>query len=224
LRPPLLLQLPVELLSAIFQAYFPAHRRDQWISKAPLLLGSIGSAWRAVAWLMPHLWSTIALTVHNGAYPRDKCTLFRDWLSRTGEQPLSLTFKHSSATSRLLNSQETQEAIWDTFDLCFTRWETVHLRMDWTLEEIGFFLTEDFPQLKTLRLSGGFSETSFLANDPKVFRSALQLREVHLSRIQDPLIAVFNLPQIPNMRLILKGTDVHTSLQVLHHRSNFVLF
>jgi hypothetical protein len=118
---------------------------------------------------MPHLWSTIALTVHNGAYPRDKCTLFRDWLSRTGEQPLSLTFKHSSATSRLFNSQETQEAIWDTFDLCPARWETVHLRMDWTLEEIGFFLTEDFPQLKTLRLSGGSSETSFLANDLKVF-------------------------------------------------------
>lgn len=215
-----ILRLPVETLSEIFMACYPLNDRDQWASNSPLLLGSICSAWRAVALSTPQLWCTISLDTHNKGYYMDNLILFREWLARTGEQPLSLALRHAPEHSSSMVPSVDKEAVREGLDLvarCSKRWENVDLYMVESFKEAGCLPPEDFPLLKTLRLA-------LQPEDFKLFHSASQLRQVRLRRFDHLVAAALSLPQNSNMRLILEGGTVNDCLEVLRHRPNLVHF
>lgn len=113
--------LPLEIIAEIFKHYvFPAP--DQPITAflpTPLFLGSICSYWRRIAWSIPSLWSSLILVfsveeeferldlydrrfLGPRCFPGDrffssvKLELFDQWLSRTGNFPLSIIFSYGS--------------------------------------------------------------------------------------------------------------------------------
>ncbi|KAF9467509.1 hypothetical protein BDZ94DRAFT_1210590 [Collybia nuda] len=222
-----ILRLPAEILSEIFMDCYPVNNREQWISDTPLLLGSICTVWRAAAWSISQLWSTISLTIHEGVYSTDKFILFRDWLARACEQPLSLSVEYSSLSisdsDSLEHSTENQQIVSDALNLITQRckqWENVDLQMYQSLQALGHSFPEEFTHLKFLRLFG----EEYRADDIKVFHSASQLREVHLHIFDSPATAALHFPQNPNMQLTLYGGTVHDCLHILRHRPNLVHF
>jgi hypothetical protein len=93
---PLTSKLPPEIVANIFTnllpvdvdaAYGVSVRRPRHHSITnPLSLGAVCTAWRAIAWSTPQLWTSISLCLTYITEPR--CTILRDWLSRSGELPL----------------------------------------------------------------------------------------------------------------------------------------
>jgi hypothetical protein len=93
-------RLPIELVSEIFMYLRPlpmtvAYHLDIEVPddvaksmKAPLLLGAVCRAWRAFAWSIPRLWSTISVNVYNGN--EEVPGIIRQWLGRSGQLPLCI--------------------------------------------------------------------------------------------------------------------------------------
>ena len=94
-----ILQFPPEIISHIFYltlshfSIFPFHMGDYYSlfekhKTTPFTLGAVCRYWRAVTWSTPILWS--AMLVRFFAFDNNKSTLVKDWLSRSGQLPLSI--------------------------------------------------------------------------------------------------------------------------------------
>ncbi|KAF9484098.1 hypothetical protein BDN70DRAFT_952969 [Pholiota conissans] len=97
---PLATKLPAEVVSTIFTNFapitvsrdygIPVNRPEDMHSgmerTTPLLLAAVCTAWRALAWSTPQLWSTISVDIScvNGAV----VDILREWLNRSGDLPL----------------------------------------------------------------------------------------------------------------------------------------
>ncbi|KAJ3494043.1 hypothetical protein NLJ89_g10892 [Agrocybe chaxingu] len=94
---PIVNHLPPELIQRIFSLY--AHSDDDdtsaYIQKekfVPLVLGAICKTWREIAWNTPDLWTRLSFSVDSNIKKnmvREREMSFQ-WLSRTGDLPLSL--------------------------------------------------------------------------------------------------------------------------------------
>ncbi|PPQ65706.1 hypothetical protein CVT26_000323 [Gymnopilus dilepis] len=76
-------RVPVEVASAIFRFYTAGNYN-------PLTLGSICQNWRRIAWSTLSLWTCMTIT-RNKDVPDVVVQLAREWLSRSGKLPLSIT-------------------------------------------------------------------------------------------------------------------------------------
>ncbi|KAJ6585447.1 hypothetical protein B0H19DRAFT_1109701 [Mycena capillaripes] len=90
-------QLPLDIMREIFIACIPTDQNPIMSAQtAPLLLGHICSAWRAIAFSTPRLWSSIHVAEPHKKLPQhihDECLqLVKAWLTRSGALPLSISF------------------------------------------------------------------------------------------------------------------------------------
>lgn len=148
--PPLIHQLPLELLSKIFIHCLPHgdfHRPDK--HQAPLLLAQVSTFWRKVSLNTPRLWASLEIfTKRQSTDGRTSSRLLVDfnrlWLSRSREYPLSLSL------------QDNCVPITEYFVLDTIRSHSNHLRhlkMTVPTDDCPFF-PEDayFPALETFEM------------------------------------------------------------------------
>ncbi|KAF8185720.1 hypothetical protein BJ912DRAFT_480381 [Pholiota molesta] len=101
-------RLPIELVSNIFMYLQPlpidpaycvdmsdpddvaTNIKNMRDIRNPLVLGAVCRAWRALAWSIRQLWTTVSVDVFN--YNENAPEMVRQWLSRSGQLPLSIYF------------------------------------------------------------------------------------------------------------------------------------
>ncbi|KAJ7757087.1 hypothetical protein B0H16DRAFT_1885795 [Mycena metata] len=118
------LTLPPEITAEFFLWCLPAFSGGtEWnqvraMDEAPMLLSHVCSAWRDIAFSTPALWANIKLEVLRPHSP----DLFRAWIARTGDCPLSVHLYHFGWT-RKMHSQ----AIFETLVDCASRIQCLEL-------------------------------------------------------------------------------------------------
>ncbi|CAK5266525.1 unnamed protein product [Mycena citricolor] len=105
---PPVVRMPDDVIREIFLACMPEDRNCAMrASEAPLLLGRVCSAWRSIAYSTPRLWSKLHVDAPRTPGPLGtrgrwevyrrkwavRADVIRTWLGRSGEVPLSLSFK-----------------------------------------------------------------------------------------------------------------------------------
>jgi len=99
LHDPLFHNLPLEIVTQIFTCYVDQSTTPFFIgdwqeldselpSYAPLILGGVSKAWREAVWATPPLWSSLHIRIKS--HTRPSVQLIREWLSRSGQLPLSI--------------------------------------------------------------------------------------------------------------------------------------
>jgi len=84
-------KIPPEVLSNIFQFFVSSDSdSEQCKPHSPLILGAICGRWRTIAWSTPRLWDSISINFNTSSLG-DKLQLAREWLSRSGQLPLSIS-------------------------------------------------------------------------------------------------------------------------------------
>ncbi|KAF7326130.1 hypothetical protein MKEN_00464500 [Mycena kentingensis (nom. inval.)] len=86
-------KIPPEILSKIFVLCLPSSPEPPLLSKAPLLLGTVCSRWRAIALATPALWATLKLRDTS----RAANSILTTWLLRAGAVPLDYDLTATSA-------------------------------------------------------------------------------------------------------------------------------
>ncbi|KAJ7913524.1 hypothetical protein B0H13DRAFT_2468593 [Mycena leptocephala] len=99
-------RLPLDIIQEIFMACLPTHRNCVMsASEAPVLLGRICSAWRAISLSTPPLWASLHIVepMHSSG-SEEPSTLIKEkmeqrlettktWLGRSGQCPLSISLE-----------------------------------------------------------------------------------------------------------------------------------
>lgn len=93
---PLTSKLPAVIVAKIFTNFLPvdmdaaygvsSDRPRHKIVTNPLSLGAVCTAWRAIAWSTPRLWTSISLCLNY--LNKTRCNILCDWLGRSGGLPL----------------------------------------------------------------------------------------------------------------------------------------
>ncbi|KAJ7466937.1 hypothetical protein FB451DRAFT_1259586 [Mycena latifolia] len=100
-------RLPLDIIQEIFVACIPPQRNCVMSAReAPVLLGRICSAWRAISLSTPRLWARLHIVEPTRPYDTapTACTAFdakfaqrlettKDWLGRSGQCPLSISLE-----------------------------------------------------------------------------------------------------------------------------------
>ena len=167
-------QLPAEIKTEIF--YNTLNQSSGWYDSNrvnPLFLGKVCHGWRDFVWSTPILWTTLYLRPSTDNYEA-QAVLLRDWLSRTGEYPISFCL----ATDEFLGMRERSpievlalfasvSARWREIEISFPDLQacfdiiqstaetslplltTATIQLDETEEELGLLMA---PQLSELHL------------------------------------------------------------------------
>ena len=150
-------RLPPDILHEIFWHCLPCHRNPVMISSdAPLLLTQICSSWRSIAFASPNIWSRLHIPLPDpgisigygvirdeGVLNRrserfaqlmqSRCAIVREWLSRSGTCPLSLSISYPSYFS-----SGDRHQVEEMFDLLISfahRWHEIDISMPTTIYE-----------------------------------------------------------------------------------------
>ncbi|KAK6977586.1 hypothetical protein R3P38DRAFT_3123704 [Favolaschia claudopus] len=87
-------RLPQDILEEIFLACLPtAHDAVMSLAEPPLLLGRICSRWRAIAFALPRLWSSLHIHVDYVKWNEERIAAIDEWLKRTSSSPLSISVR-----------------------------------------------------------------------------------------------------------------------------------
>ncbi|KAF7373730.1 hypothetical protein MSAN_00584000 [Mycena sanguinolenta] len=100
-------RLPLDVIEEIFVACLPTHRNCVMsATEAPILLGRICSAWRAIALSAPRLWASLHIVEPPSPSPwhigseadfnreiAQRLEITKMWLSRSGQCPLSISLR-----------------------------------------------------------------------------------------------------------------------------------
>ncbi|KIM44045.1 hypothetical protein M413DRAFT_443105 [Hebeloma cylindrosporum] len=163
-------RLPADILHEIFWHCLPTHRNSVMLSsEAPLLLTRICSSWRAIAFASPKIWSKLHIPllgdpgVSSGCeiirdgdvlsrryerfaqLMRSRCSIVREWLSRSGTCPLSLSVSYPGNFPNFgLVGDENQpdngsQSAEEMFGLLLSfahRWDEIHISMPMKIYEI----------------------------------------------------------------------------------------
>ncbi|KAJ6562713.1 hypothetical protein DFH09DRAFT_1159462 [Mycena vulgaris] len=151
--------LPPEILQEIFMACLPAsHDAVMHTSEAPLLLGRICSAWRAISLSTPSLWSSLHLVIprpsRGFAFLVDDPAVtqrregLRTWLQRSGTCPLSISVVNESTLDSI-----TQECL-DTILSYSCRLRSLALRhvSDEVMSGLHSLRSKDVPLLEGIEI------------------------------------------------------------------------
>ncbi|KAJ6451519.1 hypothetical protein C8R47DRAFT_978235, partial [Mycena vitilis] len=91
------LTLPTEMIIEIFVRCLAG---KVVLPRVPLVLGSVCRQWRSIALSTPTLWASLELTLDPNL-PQEFYIVLETWLSRSGQQPLTLSvsYQFDSETS-----------------------------------------------------------------------------------------------------------------------------
>lgn len=173
-------RLPTDILHSIFHHCLPT-RRDPIMSatEAPILLTHICRAWRQIAYSSPTLWARLYITfsdedalVDSGQISygltkqnisdtlRLRCAAVKEWLSRSGACPLSISLSY---TSRIRSTTEGQSpgrsdntlTLFRTLTQFCARWRRLELRMPLEVYRIleDMIQTSELSMLDSVRIS-----------------------------------------------------------------------
>ncbi|KAJ7359300.1 hypothetical protein DFH08DRAFT_931866 [Mycena albidolilacea] len=156
-------RLPVDILREIFVACLPANRNAVMSAReAPLLLGRICSAWRAIALSTPKFWASLHAPLDYILEKEPRKLAVIEWLQRSGAAPISLSVCPERESR---NSSESSLSAWSEGLSLFkslaesaTRW--CHLDLLNFLDGPGWEdqLAEiSTPALESLKFSGSVS-------------------------------------------------------------------
>ncbi|KAF9481691.1 hypothetical protein BDN70DRAFT_854645 [Pholiota conissans] len=223
--------LPVEITAEIFQACIPVFNMDDAIDAkefVPLLLGSVCSSWRRIAWSAPTLWSSLTLRL-NTTHIHTQIVLLDEWLSRSGDLPLSI---------RLFSEEEIHWASATTPGTAIevikkyaSRWRGLDLRLPTSCYKYLPSSDEHLPMLQSLNLNppGGQGERRHkvdMSNSAKiqhlslscVYLISMKFQWVHVTDLRleafyvdECLEALRQSPQLQScsLRNIIGGDDGH---------------
>ncbi|KAJ7746832.1 hypothetical protein DFH07DRAFT_579806 [Mycena maculata] len=185
------LTLPPELTSQIFLFCLPPPNWKGEFAKpdpstAPLLLLSICRQWRNIALHTPGLWTSLYLDLnwfrldlpYHGLH-----RLFCDWLSRTGDLPLSIRIDEGGCYN--VDGELDMRQLFPVLEMIgrlSTRWETIWFSV---FPEHLFSVEGRFPRLKKLGVecSSDFQfEWHYIDYPPRELRDASMLQEIQLFR------------------------------------------
>lgn len=202
-----MLALPSEICCEIFSACFPPDL-STWGKTTPLLLGSVCTAWRNLAWSMPWLWNTIYLSKSHlsDIHP----TLVEEWISRSAHRPLSITLRLSALKytlscpacplSQIMNVLFANSSRWYTIDIDVPSTCPISTHSDQTPLE--------FPLLTSASMAVSFPHDHQL----DLFLRAPLLHDVTLRNFQ---LEYVSLPFQQVTHLHLNPTTVRGCLSVL---------
>ncbi|KAJ7170884.1 hypothetical protein C8R43DRAFT_981418 [Mycena crocata] len=210
------LTLPVEVTSEIFIHCLPATLPDEprTPSIVPLLLTCICRQWRNIALATPRLWSKFSILADLPNIQRHHEFIER-WLSRSGNLPLSLTFRrgypyepenpYEEISPEVLAAHEL--AATDSMERCLEvfwnysrRWQNVKFLLKPSLFQRPSISTPDggFPRLTHITIGSYQRDESFGSEEIKLFGDAAapQLRsvEIELDTNGDIDLRLFILP------------------------------
>ncbi|KAG2023607.1 hypothetical protein CC2G_001241 [Coprinopsis cinerea AmutBmut pab1-1] len=131
LHSPILQILPTELVSEIFTHCLPnlgdfsPHLPPSDGSICPLLLGSICSSWRQIAWATPSLWTSPTLLLCKPKL-RIQAELLEEWIGRSGDLTLTLRLLCGSDDDRVT---DIPQGLFKTILRHASRWRAIDLQI-----------------------------------------------------------------------------------------------
>jgi hypothetical protein len=196
-----ILRLPPEIFSDIFEACLPeitwpmdgpaSNHKTVPNATMPLVIGTVCSAWRNLAWSTPKLWSGISLLLEDPT--SSDCDLLNEWLLRSGSSPLSihLRFDRDGATA-----EDSTWSILHTIANCCERWRDVYFAFPASFYKHLESIHDRLPILTTLSLS--FRILDVRERGFRHFSAAPQLRHVEIHGY-DPDLMIIPLDQITKL-------------------------
>ncbi|KAF8881063.1 hypothetical protein CPB84DRAFT_258524 [Gymnopilus junonius] len=142
-------RLPVEAISAVFSYYVSTFSGGQ---ELPFVLGAVSRKWRQIAWATSGVWSSFIVDVRKYAsyMSQTRLQLAKDWLSRSGRLPLSITVQvEDSFKNSTLWLSEFHPLI-DAISQYSNRWHRLHLKLPSAL--IGRFNFSNIQYLHEINL------------------------------------------------------------------------
>lgn len=180
-------QLPRELQAEIFLHCISKKRPPRLRSyDIPLVFLRVCKAWRNLALSTPRLWSCFEVTFDDESGIKHKANhllfIVAQWLSRSGDVPLSVTLSYDPPSSIIRGQFNTAaQAVLKLLLNCSYRWECITLRVPGaTLIPLIESAPHNFERLQKfeLDLQGGWCAPSFRVEHIGVDWS--QLTELHL--------------------------------------------
>ncbi|KAF8169279.1 hypothetical protein K438DRAFT_2024702 [Mycena galopus ATCC 62051] len=148
--------MPPEILQQIFVGCLPTrHNAIMHPSASPLLLGRVCSAWRTIALSTPELWSSVhVVVVPSSPEPAAVCELFRTWLQRSGNRPLSISVFIPHGTG----FEENLRTFMNIILPLSPRWKSLRLLQRSWPELLCKLSSEDVPSLEVLQIADAGSD------------------------------------------------------------------
>jgi hypothetical protein len=211
------LRLPSEITTEVFLHLFPYNSTKTWGAHTPLVLGSICSAWRTIAWSTSRLWCTLSLklVVNRNQHYAAQAALLLEWLIRTKKLPISIEF---STLLLHINDVEAMDLFMGIVYSCAEQWEYAHFNLHHFFDLHNPLGSPHFSHLKAvfINVESSIEETC------QIFHNAPQLREVSLQGFDDPRL--ITLPLVQPLQLTLSHTMVHKCLSMLQTHKNITHF
>jgi len=181
-------KIPPEVLSIIFEFFVSSDFADPCSS---LILGAICGRWRALAWSTPRLWSSISIEFDRGSLV-DKLQLAREWLSRSGQLPLSITITAGSSCDLPPLSVTLLSALIDSINGYACRWRVLNISLPPQMLplfhadphgiSILHTLTID-PAISILEASHGQVSKKFNPTNPCPSPMVVKIFDIHLQSV-----------------------------------------
>ncbi|KAJ7810026.1 hypothetical protein B0H14DRAFT_2379374 [Mycena olivaceomarginata] len=151
-------RLPLDIVQEIFVACLPTHRNYVMsASEAPVLLGRICSAWRAISFSTPRLWARIHIVEPVGphnlthALSAQRLETARLWLGRSGQCPLSISLQSAPEGEVGRDASATSVQFLQTLLSFAPRWQHIQLTTPASLLlEIVSRIDTEMPWLETI--------------------------------------------------------------------------
>ncbi|KAF8905458.1 hypothetical protein CPB84DRAFT_1745415 [Gymnopilus junonius] len=209
--------LPPEIVIEFFHWLVPPFTvadEDEIFTSTPLFLGSICSAWRSIAWSTPTLWTSVNMRL-KPSLNSTRTELLGQWLSRTGDLPLSL---------RLFSDEEVpwgtpsnSGSALEVMRKYSSRWQDLDLRIPTSCYKFLPRREETLPLLRSLHVNppGGQGERKHVID----MSSSAQIYSLSLSCVF--LISMkFRWNQITDLQL--EAFYVDECLEALRQTSQLV--
>ncbi|PPQ71887.1 hypothetical protein CVT25_001641 [Psilocybe cyanescens] len=96
---PIIHRLPFEVIGYMFKFYVDDAKNLHKHSNAPFRLGAVCRTWRHIAWRTPSLWTSLFCRLDENT-TEGQIQLAVEWLSRSGQLPLSISLYNASHQRR----------------------------------------------------------------------------------------------------------------------------
>ncbi|KAF4618506.1 hypothetical protein D9613_009763 [Agrocybe pediades] len=162
---PIIRDLPVEILTGIFDAYLPddykvislsPYRRPTLSQTAiPLRLGAVCRSWRQAAWLTPSLWTHVYVSLNKPYTPYllNQYRILENWIQRSGSLPVDVNVFENDLHVNDIDRERVKKCL-QLVVQCADRWRDVrlHVRRKWHQCLFSFLSQADGMALCPLQL------------------------------------------------------------------------